>query len=199
MNFRDLTFQKKIEYIKDYYKGPIIAALIIILVIIYFAHGYFKRDAFDAKIIYAGAEYFGAEYSEKLSSLALLGDDADRDGEKKIKLDQFSYTDIQGNEYKLTMTLTLKALIASGEPAMLWLDEDRLSLLLSDSTEYFIPASEWSTSSSADGYSVPLGESDVLKELGIQSDGLYMLLISPKTENSDLSENTAKIASEISK
>lgn len=199
MHFNDLTFKKKLEYIKDYYKAPIIAAALIIAVIIYFLSGYLTREKYDSVIIYAGGEYFGAEYAERISGLAELGIDADGDGEKKIKLDQFSYTDIQGAEYRLTMTLTLKSLINSGDPAVIWLDSERLSLVTADGYDKLMPASLWSALPSEDGYSVSLSDSAILNELEIDSDGLYMLVIMPSDASSLKAECTLKLARAIAK
>lgn len=199
MHFDELTFKKKLEYIKDYYKAPIIAAIVVIAVAFYFLYGYLTREKYDSAIIYAGSEYFGAEYAERISALAELGIDADSDGEKKLKLDQFSYTDIQSAEYKLTMTLTLKSLTASGEPAVIWLDSERLSIILSDSEGRLMPASDWSALPSDDGYSVSLSESAVLNELEINTEDLYMLLVMPDDASSPKAECTLKIARAIAK
>lgn len=199
MHFKDLTFKKKLEYIKDYYKAPIIAAALIIAVAIYFLSGYLTREKYDSVIIYAGGEYFGAEYAERISGLAELGIDADGDGEKKLKLDQFSYTDIQSAEYRLTMTLTLKSLISSGDPAVIWLDSERLSLITADGYDKLMPASLWSALPSEDGYSVSLSDSVILNELGIDSDGLYMLVIMPSDASSLKAECTLKLARAIAK
>ena len=196
--FKNLSGKQKLGYIFDYYKAPIIIVLSAALVLSYFLYDHFTKEKFDAEIIYAGSGYFTSEYESAVSSLASLGVDADNDGGEKLKFDQFSYTDIYGAEYKVTMTVTLINIVRSGKENILWLDSERLSAVLSECEDYLVPKDEWAPGAeSQDSYSVDLSESAVLKEKGIPADGVYMVVVRAKHPESAKNQNTLKIAGKI--
>lgn len=196
--FKNLSGKQKLGYIFDYYKAPIIIVLSAALVLSYFLYDHFTKEKFDAEIIYAGSGYFTSEYESAVSSLASLGVDADNDGGEKLKFDQFSYTDIFGAEYKVTMTVTLINIVKSGKENILWLDSERLSAVLSECEDYLVPKDEWAPGAeSQDSYSVDLSKSAVLKEKGIPTDGAYMVVVRAKHPESAKNQNTLKIAGKI--
>lgn len=198
--FKALSFKKKSEYIYDYYKAPLIIALLSLLVLSYFLYSHFTKEKYDAEIICAGSHYFTSEYESALASLADLGEDADKNGEKKLKFDQFSYTDIYGAEYKVTMTVTLSNIVKSGKENILWLDEERLNTLLPEIEDFLVPVSEWAYGAESYGkYFVSLSKSAVLNEKGIPADGMYMAVVRAKDTGSAKNKNTLEIAGKIAK
>ena len=198
--FKALSFKKKSEYIYDYYKAPLIIALLSVLVLSYFLYSHLTKEKYDAEILYAGSYYFTSEYESAISSLAELGEDADKNGEKKLKFDQFSYTDIYGAEYKVTMTVTLSNIVKSGKENILWLDEERLKMLLPEIEDFLLPVSEWAHGAESCGtYFVNLSKSVLLKEKGIPADGIYMAVVRAKDTGSAISKNTLAVAGEIAK
>lgn len=192
---KNMTPKKKAEYIWDYYKCRIIIALAAIIVLAVSAYKFFTKEHYDAEIIYAGDYYYTSEYEEAMESLALLGSDIDGDGENKLKLDQFCYSGTVSYEYKMTMTVTLQNIIASGKTKIIWLDEERLSLVTSDMKEYIAPAEDWAPEAETDdGYSVCLKDSRELDLRGIPSENLYMVLVRSDKPDSREYENLKKIA-----
>lgn len=198
--FKELSFKKKLGYIYDYYKAPIIAVLLLILALSYFLYTHLTKEKYDAEIIYAGSYYFTKEYESAVSSLSELGEDSDKNGEKKLKFDQFSYTDIYGSEYKVTMTVTLSNIISSGKENIIWLDKERLDMLFPEIKDHLVPVSEWAEGlRSPDSYFVSLSESAVLEEKGIPAEGIYMAVVRAKDKDSSKNKNTLLIAGEIAK
>lgn len=196
--FKRLSPRQKLAYIHDYYKAPIIIALSVVLALSYFLYRSVTKEKYDAEIIYAGSYYYSGDFAGSVASLASLGEDADGDGEKALKFDQFSYTDIYGAEYKVTMTVTLCNIIKSGKETILWLDEERLGSVVSECGDYLLPADEWAPGAhSPDTYSVRLSESRALKEAGIPADGVYMAVVRAKNKDSAKNKNTLLIAEKI--
>lgn len=195
---KKMTPGKKAEYIWDYYKWHIIIAVTVIIVLAVSAYKYINKERYDAEIIYAGDFYYTSEYEEAVNSLALLGIDTDGDGEKKLKLDQFCYSGTVSYEYKMTMTVTLQNIIGSGKAKIIWLDEERLSLIAEDMRDYIVPVKEWAPEATTeDGYSVSLKDSRELNLRGIPSDGVYMVLVRPDKKESGEYKNMKQIASAL--
>lgn len=188
----------KALYIWDYYKWHIIIAVLIAAVLFKSVCSYFTKERYDFEVISAQSRYYTADYASAIESVALLGEDVDSDGEKKLKLDQFCYTDIQASEYRMTMTVTLKNIIAKGESKILWLDEERLSEVVGDCKEFLVPATSYFKDAEEGALYVDISESRVLLEREIPCEGLYMAVIKDKDEESESFGNILSVAEKIS-
>lgn len=194
---KNATFKVKAEYIWDYYKWHIAAAVLIAAAVSHLLFSYFNKKDFDFEIIYSGTSYYASSAEAAIASLASEGPDVNGDGEKTLHFDQFSYNDIQSPEYKMTMSVTLQNIVAGGKAKMLWLDYERATALTEAMGDYLVPASLYTPYAEEDALCVSVSESRLLSEKGINADGLYLALIKADSSDSEAADGILKLAEKI--
>lgn len=174
---KNATLRAKAEYVWDYYKWYIAAAVLITAAASHLIFSHLTKKEFDLEIIYSGTYYYTAQAAEDIASLASAGPDVNGDGEKTLHFDQFSYNSIQSPEYQMTMSVTLQNIVAGGKSKMLWLDAERAEAVTEAMADYLVPARLYAPYAEEGALCVSISESKLLSEKGIYADGLYLALV----------------------
>lgn len=202
------------SYFWDYYKWYVIGGGFALLCVIITAVQCSTREKYDLTVTYAGQLVFDSETSAAFeNAVSPFAADVDGNGEQSVFFQTLSISGAEGQEefdYALQMKLDLEL---QNEHSFIFLfDKNQLDLMLARDyvDELYVPVSEWApdgdfpTVSAADGtaYAADVSGSAMLKELGIQCDGMYAVLRT-NTWDDDLNrqayESSVKILNEIVK
>lgn len=176
-------------YFWMYYKWHTIGIVFAAVCIISFTVGCITKTQYDLIMTYAGGAPWQTGASDALAErLAEVITDADGNGQKNVLVEKI-VMDNSGADVMLNYNLQVKVDIElSQEIYNLYLfDEDELKLMLGreEANLVFTPVADWAESAvpedklySKDGvaYAVSVEDNAYLKELGVPTKGLYMLV-----------------------
>ena len=170
-------------YFFDYYKWHTLAAIFIIIVAVTSIMQAINAPKYDLSILFAAEEFAPDNLQSALEdSLPTVISDCDQNDDKKIGFMAINLggaeTDMQ---YAGAMKTKLELELAAGD-SFIYIFKRPVAEFYSTSY-YFLPVPDWcdisgKVGTSADGtmYGVSLANSKVLKDSGVNSDDLYILI-----------------------
>ncbi len=193
---------QRYQQFKDYYRIPLICALVGVIMVISILKSTVFAPKPDAYLLVATKNDVSAEFTASVETLyAENGNDFNGDGENLISITPASYNPLQAKtdpEVGMAMQTKLMAVLSTAENILQIVDDDMF--------EYFSEQSLIGTYSDLGKYETEFGKapSDIIKiplseieffkgeEFNGKTDGLYMT-IRPR-DGSQLGENKKKIA-----
>ena len=174
-------------YIYEYYKYHILAAVLVLVFLIYIVNNIINPVRYDANVVMAGDVYVSDEQSQKLESvLAELAGDIDGNGKKSIYLlNIFLSSDGSNTDVQLEMAYRQKLSIEMFvEDNMIFILDSAVALqYLEQSEEAFFETKDWAgdfggklLSHNGKDYGVSLENNSFLKECGIDGSDLYLVI-----------------------
>ncbi len=201
-------------YVWTYYKWHIIGPLAVIAFIAVTLYQCTHRPQYDSEIIYAGHVVFSQNQLEEIPlGMERYVDDVTGDGEQKVFFQQVNFSDEPGMEemdYNMQMKLDLQ--FQRGETFLFMYDKSEADMMISreSASEIYVPVNEWAETMPSedklytkDGvpYAVSLANNPKIKDIGINTDDLYLALRinyrDDKGKFADKFENAKKLANAL--
>ena len=201
------------EYVWTYYKWHIIGPLAVIICVVTTVYQCTHRPQYDAEVIYAGHVMFtDAQLEEIPLGLAQYVDDVNGDGEQTAFFQQITFSDQPGMEemdYNMQMKLDLQ--FQRGETFLFMYDKLEADVMISreSAEDIYLPVTEWADTMPSedklytkDGvpYAVSLANNEKLKNIGINTDDVYLALRINYSDKEDIAakyENAKKLANAL--
>ena len=201
------------EYVWTYYKWHIIAPIAVILFVGVTMYQCTHRPQYDTEVIYAGHVVFSDTQIEEIpQGLARYVDDVNGDGEQTVFFQQINFSDQAGTEemdYNMQMKLDLQ--FQRGETFLFMYDKSETDIMIArESAELiYLPVTEWADTMpdadklyTKDGvpYAVSLANNEKIKDIGINTDDLYLTLRINYSDGDKLAakyENAKKLANAL--
>ncbi len=164
---------KWFEYVWDYYRWHIIVVLLVIVTAGYTWHSIANRTVYDLTVCLAGDAIIDDAANEQLcSALGEVIEDINGDGEKNVKILDFSNPDSRDTQFMLAMQQKLLLEMQTGDSYLYLISKEQADIYVIDSATkgLFAPASEWY---GGGGTFVSLNESTLLKSSGVTYGELY--------------------------
>ncbi len=190
-------------YIWDYYKAHILIGIGAVIFITVLAVNMLTSIKFDTNINFVAKTSLSAEKSEQLANeCSLNSDDLNENGRVDIAINQLNFTEenMQNSEMHQALLNKLMVLLNSADELLFIVDEQMLPQVAGTqySQDIFYKVTEWNSEQLAldNEYAMPLSNSTVLKELGIDGTDLYVLVAKTDHESGfkPEEENAIKIA-----
>lgn len=177
------------DYVWTYYKWHIIIPIVIIVFAMVTLYQCTHRTQYDCTVYYAGEKVFSEKQVQLIEAeAAKYIDDVNGDGEKLFDFQQINFQNTAGTEemdYNLQLKLDLQ--LHTHSTYIFLFDKNEADLMFSrDGTDMtYLPVDEWAdTAPSEDrlykkdgtAYAVYIGESENVKNIGINTDDLYLTL-----------------------
>ena len=199
------AFRKEwFSYVWDYYRYHILIGIAVTALAIFTIVEIATTVKFDANINFVSTSVITRENADKITDACeMAGMDIDENDEVNISFSQLNFTEENLKDPSLysTMMNKLMAMFATEEEYIYIMDEKMMNDIISmESTEgLFVPVNVWATTNDDENaYGVSLKNSSVLKENGIDSSDMF-ILIRECYNNNDMElktkqENAIKIA-----
>jgi len=191
------------SYVWDYYKWYIICGIAVIALSIFTYYDVKNTVKYDTNINFVATGVITSEKADEIcAKCAQNSVDLNENGSVDISLTQLNFTeDNQKNsEMNYALTNKLMTLFASRDELIFITDSYMLERLTNMNKEgdVFLPVKEWAPDGEViEGeLAVSLGDSSVLKEVGIDSSDMYILMARADYEEGITPEevNARKIA-----
>ena len=176
-------------YFWDYYKLHTISIILAIIAIIYSVSECKNQKNYDLQIDIITENQMSQESLDTLlSTLCENIDDVTENGKKEANI---NYIDMsENNDPQYIQAMHTKMMIELGyTDSFVFLISKKYSDVIRDN-EMLIPASDWTKKESYDGYVISLNDCEILQNLGIDTNDLYIGIVSLR--ESDSKKNTEK-------
>ena len=191
------------SYVWEYYKWYIICGIVAIVLAVFTYNDIKNTVKYDTNINFVATGVITSEKADIIAAkCAENSEDLNDNGRVDISFTQLNFTEENRNNSEMNYALTnkLMALFATQEELIFITDSYMLGQLekMNGESDIFINASEWAADDMiTDGnLAVSLAESTVLREVGIDSSDMYVVLARADYEDGLNAEeiNARKIA-----
>lgn len=172
------------QYFFMYYKWHTIAILFIAVLVAVGVSDCAKREKYDLELVYIGEKYFDETLWENIAEkLSECIEDTDENGEKAVGYLQLTVNDKPEYAEQSAAAYVKHDTTLANELSYLYIyDKKRVEQQSDFINDNFASSEKWLDSEVSDdmlicdGYAVSLKNSTVLKETGINSEDLYLLV-----------------------
>ena len=175
------------EYFWDYYKWHTIAAIVVLVVIISTVTECATRVHYDLQLDYISDQAMSTEAQEALAALMEENiDDVTQNGKTEAYVLYLDMGERNDPQYVQAMQTKYAIEMGNTESFVFLISKDYADLLTEG--EILVKAEDWCDAPSYNGYFVDLKDCTVLKDIGVNTDDLYVCIINIREKNEEKRE-----------